>query len=334
MMSNVPLKFPEKASIKRLHHVLLYYPAGRSVLRPFWKGTSFSKYCVNQKLIHTTQVRNRRNWYLAEERYTPDCRLAWSGRELQRYLIWHNESPKFTDHFLADHNLLFIPYYADEASDTLDGIFEGDPATVSCTYSPYSRLALLTKFELLKSTPSNGARMGRDYSQPSWGLSSPVMNTSHIWSHSGIDAGIKHRPNEKDLKIIGPTFTERWNSFFSDAPDKPVMWIGPIAGYNIYTITEPWNWCYSCKLRGSWSSTTTWAQVFLFAILHGRPSIAISICDQMMWTYWKEYPASLGRVHIQGGLNPYAPLDLETGFLDEYVLSVVETLAISNRVLA
>ncbi len=77
------------------------------------------------------------------------------------------ESPKSTDHFLADHNLLFIPYYADEASDTLDGIFEGDPATVSCTYSPYSHLTLLTKFELLKSTPSNGARMGRDYSQPS-----------------------------------------------------------------------------------------------------------------------------------------------------------------------
>ncbi len=41
----------------------------------------------------------------------------------------------------------------------------------------------------------------------------------------------------------------------------------------------------------------------------------------------------MGRVHIQGGLNPYAPLDLETGFLDEYVLSAVETLAISNWVL-
>jgi alcohol oxidase len=47
---------------------------------------------------------------------------------------------------------------------------------------------------------------------------------------SAIDAGIKIRPNEEDLKEIGPAFTTRWNSYFADAPDKPVMWIGPFAG--------------------------------------------------------------------------------------------------------
>lgn len=34
------------------------------------------------------------------------------------------------------------------------------------------------------------------------------------------------RPNASDLKEIGPTFTKRWQEFFADAPDKPVMWIG------------------------------------------------------------------------------------------------------------
>ncbi|PBK75883.1 alcohol oxidase [Armillaria solidipes] len=155
-------------------------------------------------------------------------------------ILQRNDIPQIVDlpgvgENYNDHNLLFIPYYADETSDTLDGIFEGDPAT--------------------------------------------------------------HRPNEKDLKIIGPTFTERWNNFFSNAPDKPVMWIGPIAGYvGLNPPRQP-----------------------------GRKYFSL--------LYYTEYPASLGRVHIQGGLNPYASLDLETGFLDEYVLSTVETLTISNWVL-
>lgn len=144
-----------------------------------------------------------------------------------------------------DHNLLFIPYHADGASDTLDGIFEGDSATVSLHAEQWRK------------------------------------DGTGLFATNGIDAGIKHRPDEKDLKIIGPTFTERWNSFFSSAPDKPVMWIGPIAGYvGLDPPRQP-----------------------------GRKYFSL--------LYYTEYPASLGRVHIQGGLNPYAPLDLETGFLDD-----------------
>ncbi|KAK0223434.1 GMC oxidoreductase-domain-containing protein [Armillaria fumosa] len=154
--------------------------------------------------------------------------------------------PGSTDHILADHNLLFIPYHADETSDTLDGIFEDDPATVSF------------------------------HADQRW-----RKDGTGLLATNGIDAGIKHRPNEKDLKIIGPTFTERWNNFFLNAPDKPVMWIGPIAGYvGLDPPREP-----------------------------GRKYFSL--------LYYTEYPVSLGRVHIQGGLNPYAPLDLETGFLDD-----------------
>jgi alcohol oxidase len=47
---------------------------------------------------------------------------------------------------------------------------------------------------------------------------------------SGVDAGIKIRPNEEDLKEIGPEFEATWKSYFADAPDKPVLWLGPLAG--------------------------------------------------------------------------------------------------------
>lgn len=165
-------------------------------------------------------------------------------------ILQRNDIPQIVDlpgvgENYNDHNLLFIPYYADEASDTLDGIFEGDPATVSLHAEQWRK------------------------------------DGTGLFATNGIDAGIKHRPNEKDLKIIGPTFTERWNNFFSNAPDKPVMWIGPIASYvGLDPPRQP-----------------------------GRKYFSL--------LYYTEYPASLGRVHIQGGLNPYASLDLETGFLDD-----------------
>lgn len=31
----------------------------------------------------------------------------------------------------------------------------------------------------------------------------------------------------------------------------------------------------------------------------------------------QEYPVSVGRVHIQSGLDPYEPLNFEIGYLDE-----------------
>lgn len=44
---------------------------------------------------------------------------------------------------------------------------------------------------------------------------------------SAVDAGIKIRPDEEDLKEIGPEFEKRWKEHFANAPDKPVMWFGP-----------------------------------------------------------------------------------------------------------
>jgi alcohol oxidase len=38
-----------------------------------------------------------------------------------------------------------------------------------------------------------------------------------------------------------------------------------------------------------------------------------------MVTHPQEYPVSVGRVHINSGLDAYAPLEFESGFLNESV---------------
>src|SRR6266702_3899754 len=43
---------------------------------------------------------------------------------------------------------------------------------------------------------------------------------------SSIDAGIKWRPKPSEVAEIGSEFQEYWDSYFANAPDKPVLWIG------------------------------------------------------------------------------------------------------------
>lgn len=52
---------------------------------------------------------------------------------------------------------------------------------------------------------------------------------------NGIEAGVKIRPNEEELKDFEnwptPHFTDGWKSYFKDKPDKPVMHYSVIAGW-------------------------------------------------------------------------------------------------------
>ncbi len=54
-------------------------------------------------------------------------------------------------------------------------------------------------------------------------------------STNGIDAGVKVRPTESELKEFEswptPHFTEGWKSYFKEKPDKPVMHYSIIAGW-------------------------------------------------------------------------------------------------------
>jgi alcohol oxidase len=42
---------------------------------------------------------------------------------------------------------------------------------------------------------------------------------------SGVDAGIKYRPTPAELEEIGPDFKKRWEEYFANKGDKPVIWM-------------------------------------------------------------------------------------------------------------
>ncbi|KAJ7314791.1 GMC oxidoreductase-domain-containing protein [Mycena albidolilacea] len=98
-----------------------------------------------------------------------------------------------------------------------------------------------------------------------------------LMASNGVDAGIRIRPNAKDLEELGPAFQKRWEEFFSKASDKPIAWIGP---YGCYFGNHP--------------------------TLTIRPSFTI--------LYLTTYPVALGRVHVQSR-DAFAPLHVESGIL-------------------
>ncbi|KAG6919177.1 hypothetical protein DXG01_008475 [Tephrocybe rancida] len=153
------------------------------------------------------------------------------------------ELPGVGEHYM-DHNLIFAPYFASQDADTMDVIFRGSDAELE----PFVK---------------------------TW-----VQDGKGLMAQNALDAGVKLRPNAEDLKELGPAFESRWKSYFENAPDKPVVWLGTFAAYAGNDPAAP---------RGKYFSAT----------------------------YYTEYPVSTGRVHITGGLNPYGKLDFEPGYLDD-----------------
>ncbi|KAK7033325.1 GMC-OxRdtase-N domain-containing protein [Favolaschia claudopus] len=143
-----------------------------------------------------------------------------------------------------DHNVAFLPYRTTDAENTMDDIWHGSDEVVKAFEDRW-----------LSDTQDKGNM-----------------------AHNGIEAGIKLRPTATDLKVLGPTFTNRWNEFFANRRDKPVVCVVPVSGY-----------------AGA------------NALAKGR---------FYMIGYYSDYPASTGRTHIQS-TDPYAPLDVEPGFLDK-----------------
>ncbi|KAJ6532029.1 GMC oxidoreductase-domain-containing protein [Mycena capillaripes] len=141
-----------------------------------------------------------------------------------------------------DHNLLMLPYHTSNEELTMDGVWHGTD-------------------EQIKTYEDRWLRDGKG-----------------LMAHNGVEAGIKIRPNAKDLDVLGPTFSKRWQDFFANQPDKPVMWIGCFSGY---------------------SGVNASAKGKFYVV-----------------GYYTEYPASLGRTHIKS-TDPFTPLDVEPGYLDK-----------------
>ncbi|KAJ7273128.1 GMC oxidoreductase-domain-containing protein [Mycena rebaudengoi] len=144
-----------------------------------------------------------------------------------------------------DHNLVILTYHTTQDEVTLDEVFSGTEEIVK----PHADIWL-----------SNG---------------------TGLIAHNGIEAGIKLRPSTKDLETLGPTFTKRWQEFFANHPDRPVMWVGALAAYT------------------------------------GANPSAVGTTRRRYYSvgYYTEYPAAAGRVHITSQ-DPYTPLAVEPGYLE------------------
>lgn len=105
-----------------------------------------------------------------------------------------------------------------------------------------------------------------------------LKDGSGLMASNGIDVGIKLRPTTEELKAIGPDFQQRWETFFEDAPDKPVLWIGT-----------------GGMLLGDYSIAPA-RKYFSFG-------------------YYLEHPSALGSVHIRSADDVNAPPEFETGYL-------------------
>ncbi|KAJ7592973.1 hypothetical protein C8J56DRAFT_1002928 [Mycena floridula] len=185
------------------------------------------------------------------------ARLVGSPAILERLFlsgIGHKELQKKVDidvvvdlPGVGENYNIIISFLASDGADTLDDIFHGDADAIKPHVDQWSETGKC------------------------------------LMAHNGVDSGIKIRPDKKDLEEMGPVFQNRWISQFANAPNRPVLWIGPrSAGMN--------------------------------PIAPRRKFFSM--------TYLSEYPVSVGRVHISSA-DPNAPLDFETGFLDDPVDAAV-----------
>lgn len=127
-----------------------------------------------------------------------------------------------------DHPTIFAPYLASANSDTLDGIGRGEPEETSseCARHLNRKLSSRSLSEWHAQWLKDGKGMLAHKYVHYLPRHHPLIPRS-----SGLDAGIKLRPNEEDLKELGPEFQQRWKEYFADKPDKPVIFLCPLSMY-------------------------------------------------------------------------------------------------------
>ncbi|PPR03907.1 hypothetical protein CVT24_008099 [Panaeolus cyanescens] len=94
-----------------------------------------------------------------------------------------------------DHMIIFVPYRGAKGIETMNEIFYG------------------TEKQL------------EEHDQLWWKTGQGLM------AHNGIDAGIRIRPNRRDLEEMTPSMQQRWEKFYADAPDRPLLLMGPMASF-------------------------------------------------------------------------------------------------------
>ncbi|KAI9434103.1 alcohol oxidase-like protein [Lactarius indigo] len=142
-----------------------------------------------------------------------------------------------------DHNVLFVKYLAADEAQSLAAIFRNEEGAIDAVAAEFGK------------------------------------TRKEISTHNSIDAGIKWRPTPSEVAELGPEFQEYWDSYFANAPDKPVLWMG-----------------ISSTLVGD------------FTLVAPRKYYTIGL--------YTEYPLSHGHVHITHADDVSAPSDFVPGYLE------------------
>ncbi|KAA8627116.1 Alcohol oxidase p68 [Pyrenophora tritici-repentis] len=142
-----------------------------------------------------------------------------------------------------DHYLTFAPYRAKPGTESFDDFVRGDPEVQKRVFNQWE------------------------------------INGTGPLATNGIEAGVKIRPTEEELKMMDswpcPEFRSGWDSYFKNKPDKPVMHYSVIAGFfGDHMQLPPGNY------------------------------------------YTMEYPFSRGSTHITSP-NPYDAPDFDAGFMND-----------------
>eukprot|EP00262_Sarcandra_glabra_P006817 TRINITY_DN19370_c0_g1_i1.p1 TRINITY_DN19370_c0_g1~~TRINITY_DN19370_c0_g1_i1.p1 ORF type:complete len:666 (+),score=20.10 TRINITY_DN19370_c0_g1_i1:72-2069(+) len=146
-----------------------------------------------------------------------------------------------------DHYLTFAPYRAKPETESFDDFVRGDPIVQQRVIDQWN------------------------------------LNGTGPMATNGIDAGVKVRPTEQELKWMDswpfPEFRSGWESYFKDKPDKPVMH---------YSVISGWYGDHMLMPSGKF-----------FTMFH-----------------FLEYPFSRGSTHIKSP-DPYETPDFDAGFMND-----------------
>ncbi|KAG1842335.1 GMC oxidoreductase-domain-containing protein [Suillus subluteus] len=87
---------------------------------------------------------------------------------------------------VLDHNGIFVPYFAADGAITMDPLWRGKESVVQENLAQWK------------------------------------LNGKSLIAQNGSDVKIKWRPDNDELKAMGPAFQPRWKEFFQNRPDKAV----------------------------------------------------------------------------------------------------------------
>ncbi|KAH9174550.1 alcohol oxidase-like protein [Lactarius sanguifluus] len=142
-----------------------------------------------------------------------------------------------------DHNTFGLRFFAADEAQSLDAVFRNEEGAVDAAATEFGK----TKKEISMQNP--------------------------------LDAGIKWRPKPSEVTELGPEFQKYWDSYFSNAPDKPVLRIG------------------------------------MFSALFGNPT-AVPPRKYFTLAIYTEYPLARGHVHITHASDVSAPVNFVPGFFE------------------